>query len=179
MGKEGAFGDERWTYLLRAAIAIAPRLPALFCRFSYFQNVCTQSYSMWWWSWDRWQREIDWAALWGVNLMLAYTGQEHVFREVFNSIGVNDSVLNTTFDGPAFLTWSRGQGQFGFGVRAPRPPSHPHAFRGPSCLSLPDDSAIDSLSAPGLATSVGARGGLSPRRCPCCGPAGTPPELLD
>ena len=116
MGKEGAFGDERWTYLLRAAIAIAiaPRLPALFCRFSYFQNVCTQSYSMWWWSWDRWQREIDWAALWGVNLMLAYTGQEHVFREVFNSIGVNDSVLNTTFDGPAFLTWSRGQGQFGF-----------------------------------------------------------------
>ena len=76
---------------------------------------------MWWWSWDRWQREIDWAALWGVNLMLAYTGQEHVFREVFNAIGVNDSVLNTTFDGPAFLTWSRGQGQFGFGVNAPRP----------------------------------------------------------
>lgn len=27
-------------------------------------------------------------ALWGVNLVLAYTGQEQVFRKVFNSIGV-------------------------------------------------------------------------------------------
>jgi hypothetical protein len=31
-------------------------------------------YSMWWWDWSRWEREIDWMALWGVNLVLAYTG---------------------------------------------------------------------------------------------------------
>eukprot|EP01079_Euglenida_sp_SAG-EU17-18_P009494 gene9494-1707_t len=91
----------------------------LCCRWSYYQNVCTQSYSMWWWDWQRWQREIDWAALWGVNLVLAYTGQEHVFRQVFNSIGVPDSMLNVTFDGPAFLTWSRGQGTFGYGGPLP------------------------------------------------------------
>ena len=57
------------------------------------------------WDWDRWEREIDWMALWGVNLVLAYTGQEQLFKDVYNSMGVNDSVLERTFDGPAFLTW--------------------------------------------------------------------------
>jgi hypothetical protein len=44
-------------------------------------------------------------ALWGVNLVLAYTGQEQLFKQVYNGMGVNDSVLANTFDGPAFLTW--------------------------------------------------------------------------
>ena len=33
-------------------------------KWSYYQNVCTQSYSMWWWPWERWEKELDWAALW-------------------------------------------------------------------------------------------------------------------
>jgi alpha-N-acetylglucosaminidase len=32
---------------------------------------------------------------------------------------VNDTILNNTFDGPAFLTWSRGQGTFGVGGPLP------------------------------------------------------------
>merc|ERR1719502_1811462 len=82
-------------------------------KWSYYQNVCTQSYSMWFWEWERWEQEIDWAVLWGVNLVLAYTGQEQIFKDVYNQIGVNDTVLAKTFDGPAFLTWSRGQGRSG------------------------------------------------------------------
>jgi|EP01047_Picozoa_sp_COSAG01_P029308 hypothetical protein len=76
---------------------------------------------MWFWGWERWEQEIDWAVLWGVNLVLAYTGQEQIFKGVYNKIGVNNTVLDKTFDGPAFLTWSRGQGQFGFG--GPLPPT--------------------------------------------------------
>lgn len=53
-------------------------------KWSYYQNVCTQSYSMWWYAWEDWERNLDWAALWGVNLVLAYTGQEKIFRDVFN-----------------------------------------------------------------------------------------------
>ena len=41
-----------------------------------------------WWDWSRWEKELDWAALWGVNLVLAYTGQEQIFKQVYNSIGV-------------------------------------------------------------------------------------------
>ena len=43
-------------------------------KWSYYQNVCTQSYSMWWYAWEDWEKNLDWAALWGVNLVLAYTG---------------------------------------------------------------------------------------------------------
>jgi hypothetical protein len=80
---------------------------------TYYQNVCTESYSMWYWGWDRWVKEIDWMALHGINLVLAYTGQEQIYREVYHSMGVNDSVILGTFDGPAFLAWSRGQGTAG------------------------------------------------------------------
>ena len=99
---------------LTAPVALSKKV-----KWSYYQNVCTQSYTMWYWTWERWEQELDWAALWGINIMLAYTGQEAQFKEVYNSIGVNDSVLNQTFNGPAFLTWSRGQGSFGFGAPLP------------------------------------------------------------
>jgi hypothetical protein len=45
---------------------------------SYFMNVCTQSYSLVWYSWADWEKLIDWMALSGVNNVLATTGQEEV-----------------------------------------------------------------------------------------------------
>ena len=42
----------------------------------YDFNYCTFSYSMAFWDWDRWQQEIDWMALHGVNLPLAIVGEE-------------------------------------------------------------------------------------------------------
>lgn len=51
-------------------------------RFRYYQNVCTVSYSSVWWDWARWEREIDWMALNGINLPLAFTGQEALWQEV-------------------------------------------------------------------------------------------------
>ena len=29
----------------------------------YYLNYCTHSYSMAFWDWERWQKEIDWMAL--------------------------------------------------------------------------------------------------------------------
>lgn len=67
----------QWPRLLKA-VHVRKTAP-----WSYYQNVCTQSYSMWWWDWKRWEREIDWMALWGINLVLAYTGQEQIFTTVY------------------------------------------------------------------------------------------------
>ena len=36
-----------------------------------------------WWGWERWEREIDWMALQGINLPLAFTGQEAIWQKVF------------------------------------------------------------------------------------------------
>lgn len=45
--------------------------------FAYYLNYCTHSYTMAFWDWPRWQREIDWMALHGVNLVLAMTLAKH------------------------------------------------------------------------------------------------------
>lgn len=29
-----------------------------------------------WWDWERWERELDWAAMHGVNLPLSFAGEE-------------------------------------------------------------------------------------------------------
>ncbi|KAM4691881.1 alpha-N-acetylglucosaminidase [Rhinophrynus dorsalis] len=76
-------------------------------RFRYYQNVCTSSYSFVWWDWARWEKEIDWMALSGINLPLAFTGQEAIWQKVYFSLGLNKSEINEFFTGPAFLAWGR------------------------------------------------------------------------
>ena len=39
-----------------------------------------------WWDWRRWEKEIDWMALQGINLPLAFTGQEAVWQKVFKVV---------------------------------------------------------------------------------------------
>ena len=78
-------------------------------RFRYYQNVCTFSYSSVWWNWTRWQREIDWMALNGINLPLAFTGQEAIWQRVYHKIGLAQQELDTFFGGPAFLAWYKAK----------------------------------------------------------------------
>ena len=74
-------------------------------RFRYYQNVCTVSYSFVWWNWSRWQREIDWMALNGINLPLAFNGQEAIWQKVYLHMGLTQQELDEHFGGPAFLAW--------------------------------------------------------------------------
>ncbi|XP_054505678.2 alpha-N-acetylglucosaminidase [Agelaius phoeniceus] len=76
-------------------------------RYRYYQNVCAQSYSFAWWDWARWEREIDWMALSGINLAPAFAGQEAVWQRVYRNLGLNQSEIDKYFTGPAFLAWNR------------------------------------------------------------------------
>ena len=76
-------------------------------QYSYYMNTCTHSYSSSWWDWSRWEREIDWMALNGINLPLAFTGLEYVTRKVFKELGFTDEELKNWFAGPAFMAWYR------------------------------------------------------------------------
>jgi alpha-N-acetylglucosaminidase len=66
---------------------------------------------MWNWDWDTWQAEIDRMALNGINLVLAYTGREYVYRKVYHALGVNSSSIKMGHGGveagPAYLAFSR------------------------------------------------------------------------
>ncbi|XP_013404322.1 alpha-N-acetylglucosaminidase isoform X3 [Lingula anatina] len=89
-------------------------------RFRYYQNVCTSSYSFVWWNWTRWEREIDWMALNGINLPLAFTGQEAIWQKVYLKLGLSQKDLDEHFAGPAFLAWGRMGNMRGFGGPIPQ-----------------------------------------------------------
>ncbi|KAJ7547304.1 hypothetical protein O6H91_08G079400 [Diphasiastrum complanatum] len=76
---------------------------------NYYQNTVTSSYSFVWWNWTRWEKEIDWMALQGINLPLAFTGQEAIWEKVFQSekFNLTKEDLDDYFGGPAFLAWAR------------------------------------------------------------------------
>lgn len=77
-------------------------------RFRYYQNVCTSSYTYVWWTWEDWSRHIDWMALNGINLPLAFTGQEAIWDRVYRQVlNITDAEINEHFTGPAFLAWNR------------------------------------------------------------------------
>lgn len=82
---------------------------------NYYQNVVTSSYSYVWWNWERWEKELDWMALQGINLPLAFTGQEAIWQKVFMNLNITTEDLNDFFGGPAFLAWARMGNLHGWG----------------------------------------------------------------
>lgn len=71
----------------------------------YDFNYCTYSYTMAFWDWARWEKEIDWMALHGINLPLAAIGQECVWRNMLLQLGYTKDEINRFIAGPAFLAW--------------------------------------------------------------------------
>ncbi|MBR1593964.1 MAG: alpha-N-acetylglucosaminidase [Alloprevotella sp.] len=73
----------------------------------YYLNFCTHSYSMAFWGWERWQQEIDWMALHGVNMPLAIVGMESVWRDVLETgYGyTNLEAVNEFVCGAAYYGW--------------------------------------------------------------------------
>ena len=58
-----------------------------------------------WWDWAEWERMIDWMALKGINLPLAVTGQEAVWRDVLQDLGFSRKQIADFLVGPAYLPW--------------------------------------------------------------------------
>lgn len=71
----------------------------------YNFNYCTFSYSMPFWDWTRWQTEIDWMALHGVNLPLAVVGEECVWRNLLLRLRYTSDEVGKFIAGPAFMAW--------------------------------------------------------------------------
>lgn len=74
-------------------------------RLRYDFNYCTFSYTMAFWDWNRWQKEIDWMALHGVNMPLAVVGEECVWRNMLLKLGYTEDEIGKFISGPAFFAW--------------------------------------------------------------------------
>lgn len=87
-----------------------PRLPkkirtesALTVRYAY--NYCTHGYTMLWWDWAQWEKEIDWLALHGFNLALVIEGQEAVWQNTFTKFGYTKKEMLEWLCAPTYMPW--------------------------------------------------------------------------
>lgn len=73
----------------------------------YYFNVCTYGYTMPYWNWERWEKEIDWMAMHGFNMPLALVGYESIISRVWKKMGLTEAEIGEYFAGPAHLPWMR------------------------------------------------------------------------
>lgn len=82
-------------------------------KYRYYLNTCAFGYSMTSWTWTRWQQEIDWMALHGINMPLQLVGLEEVWRKFLTmedengnrKYGYDDEAAKAFVAGPAFIAW--------------------------------------------------------------------------
>lgn len=74
-------------------------------KYRYDFNYCTYFYTMAFWDWNRWEKEIDWMALHGINLPLAVVGADVVWYNVLTKLGYTKDEINEFIAGPAFQGW--------------------------------------------------------------------------
>lgn len=75
--------------------------------YRYYFNTVTFGYTTAFWNFEKWSLLLDWMALRGVNLPLAWVGYEAILVEVFQEVGLSNSEIAQFLTGPAFLPWNR------------------------------------------------------------------------
>ncbi len=87
--------------------------------YRYYLNYCTYSYSMAFWDWERWEKEIDWMAMNGINLVLSTIGQEEVWRQFLLKLGYGKQEISEFICGPAYFPWQWMQNMTSWGGTLP------------------------------------------------------------
>ncbi|QLE01815.1 alpha-N-acetylglucosaminidase [Galbibacter sp. BG1] len=73
--------------------------------YRYYLNYVAFNYSYLFYSWEEWERELDWMAFQGINLALAPIGMEAVWQNTLKKIDFNDKEIKEFLPGPAYTSW--------------------------------------------------------------------------
>ena len=74
-------------------------------QYRYYFNYCTFSYTMAFWTQERWEQEIDWMALRGINLPLMLVGTDVVWKNMLQEAGYDRESIDRSIAGPGFHAW--------------------------------------------------------------------------
>ena len=109
---EKTVSGEAYADLSNIPVPTAEEMHTSDAKYRYYLNTCTFGYSMTSWTWKRWQQEIDWMALHGINMPLQLVGLEEVWRKFLTmeeggkrKYGYTDDAAKAFVAGPAFIAW--------------------------------------------------------------------------
>ncbi len=86
-------------------------------RWRYAYNFCTHGYTMAWWDWSRWEHELDFLAVKGVNLALIIEGQEEVWIRALMQFGYAEPDARAWLCQPSHQPWQQMGNIEGYGAR--------------------------------------------------------------
>ena len=87
--------------------------------YRYNLNYCTFSYSMAFWKFEQWEKEMDQMAMHGINMMLNIVGQEAVYRLLLLELGYTEEEVGSFICGPAYFAWFFMENMSGWGGPLP------------------------------------------------------------
>lgn len=73
--------------------------------YRYALNYCTLSYSMSFYTWEDWKRQLDWFALNGVNMVLMPLGTEIIWFRTLQQLGYTPQEAKKYIASPTFSAW--------------------------------------------------------------------------
>ncbi len=76
-------------------------------KYNYYFNIVTHGYTTAYWDWNRWEKEIDWMAMHGINMPLLSGAHEAILRRVFQKLGLPEKEIEQYFTGPAHFPWNK------------------------------------------------------------------------
>jgi alpha-N-acetylglucosaminidase len=89
-------------------------------KFRYAYNYCTHGYTMAWWDWPQWEKELDLLALNGINLALLTEGQEQVWLNALKQFGYTDAEVRQWLCLPTHSPWMYMSNLEGYGGPVPQ-----------------------------------------------------------
>ncbi|MCF7567269.1 alpha-N-acetylglucosaminidase [Sabulilitoribacter arenilitoris] len=76
-------------------------------KYNYYFNIVTHGYSTTYWDWVRWEKEIDWMSVHGINMPLLPGAHEAILQRVFRKLGLSKQEIDSYFTGPAHFPWNK------------------------------------------------------------------------
>ncbi|MEG1547080.1 MAG: alpha-N-acetylglucosaminidase TIM-barrel domain-containing protein, partial [Bacteroides sp.] len=74
--------------------------------YRYYLNYCTYSYSMAFWTWEQWEKEIDRMALQGVNMpLMAVNSQYAVWQNTLRRLNFTEEEILKFLPGAGYEAW--------------------------------------------------------------------------
>jgi alpha-N-acetylglucosaminidase len=70
-------------------------------------NAVTSGYTTPYWTWERWEKELDWQAIHGFNMMMAPVATEAIATRVWKKLGLTKEEIDSFYVGPAHLPFIR------------------------------------------------------------------------
>ncbi|MBK8881747.1 MAG: alpha-N-acetylglucosaminidase C-terminal domain-containing protein [Bacteroidales bacterium] len=76
-------------------------------RIRHAYNAVTSGYTTPYWSWERWEQELDWQAMHGFNMMMAPGATEAIATRIWKKLGLTIQEIDSFYVGPAHLPFIR------------------------------------------------------------------------